>query len=116
MKKITGVIRKSKYKSVKKELSDLGINFFFNSDLNCDCNIPESYTLKGMLFPTLEHVRCSLYVVVPDTLEYQTIQTILQTCYTKDFGDGMIFVSDINESYRIDDQQLGEQALDFNTI
>jgi nitrogen regulatory protein P-II 1 len=49
-------------------------------------------------------------------LEYQTIQTILQTCYTKDFGDGMIFVSDINESYRIDDQQLGEQALDFNTI
>ena len=116
MKKLSGIIRKSKYNSVKKELSKLGITFFFNSDLNCDCNIPESFTLKGMIFPSLEHVRCSFFVVVPDALEDQAIQTILQTCYTKDFGDGMIFVSDVNETYRIDDQQSGVKALEFNTF
>ena len=116
MKKLTGIIRKSKYSAVKKELIKLGITFFFHSDLNCDFNIPNSLSLKGMIFPSSEHVRCSFFVVVPNELEDQAIQTILKTCYTNKPGDGMIFVTDVSESYRIDDQQYGVKALNFNTL
>lgn len=69
-----------------------------------------------MIFPSSEHVRCSFFVVVPNELEDQAIQTILKTCYTNKPGDGMIFVTYVSESYRIDDQQYGVKALNFNTL
>lgn len=114
MKKIHTIIRKSKLKELKKALSEFGVTFFFNSDLNCDCNIPSPFTFKGILYSSGQHLRCSLFFVIQNDLEDRVIQKVLQICYTDEKGDGMIFVSDIGQCYRIDDQQRGVSALNFS--
>ena|SRR5690606_13637232 len=111
MKKIEAIIRKSKYDAVKDALHDVGVNFFSYWDVTGIGNEKQGHVYRGVTYSTSNIQRRHLSIVVNDDFEEATIQAILKSAQTGDVGDGKIFVSHIEESYRIRTGEQGEDAL-----
>ncbi len=112
MKKIEAIIRTSRFDQIHTCVSKLGVKFL------------SFYEIKGMGF---EHARQEVYrgvayeptyiphpkleIVVPDDLAPSVIQCILSEGKTGEVGDGKIFVYEVQEAYRIRNNETGEAAL-----
>lgn len=55
--------------------------------------------------------RTNVEIVVPNDKADAVVQCILKSAHTGKVGDGKIFVSDINEVYRIRNADKGNEAL-----
>ena len=111
MKKIEAIIRKSKFSAVKKALHDVGVNFFSYWDVTGLGNEKKGSVYRGVSYSTSDIQRRYLSIVVNNDFEEITIKTIIESARTGDVGDGKIFVSDINECYRIRTGEKGNQTL-----
>lgn len=111
MKKIEAIIRKSKFSAVKKALHDVGVNFFSYWDVTGLGNEKKGSVYRGVSYSTSDIQRRYLSIVVNNEFEEITIKTIIESARTGDVGDGKIFVSDINECYRIRTGEKGNQTL-----
>lgn len=111
MKKIEAIIRKSKFSDVKKELHGVGVNFFSYWDVTGLGNEKEGHVYRGVTYSTSDIQRRYLSIVVNDDFEDVTIQAILKAGSTGEVGDGKIFVSHIDEVYRIRTSEKGGQTL-----
>ncbi len=111
MKKIEAIIRKSKFRIVKEALHNVGINFFSYWDVTGLGNEKEGHVYRGVAYSTSDIQRRYLSIVVNDDFESATIQAILESASTGEVGDGKIFVSDINECYRIRTGEKGGNTL-----
>ena len=111
MKKIEAIIRKSKYSEVKKALHDVGVNFFSYWDVTGIGNEKEGHVYRGISFSTSDIQRRYLSIVVNDDFESVTINAILKAANTGEVGDGKIFVSHVEECYRIRTGEKGSQTL-----
>ena len=111
MKKIEAIIRKSKFSDVKNALHDVGVNFFSYWDVTGLGNEKEGHVYRGVSYSTSDIQRRYLSIVVNDDFEDITIKAILESASTGDIGDGKIFVSPIEEVYRIRTGEKGGQTL-----
>lgn len=111
MKKIEAIIRKSKYRKVKEALYDVGVTFFTYWDVTGKGNEKEGHVYRGVTYSTSDIQRRILSIVVNDEFEEPTIKAILNSAATGEVGDGKIFVSDIQESYRIRTGEKGSETL-----
>ncbi|MFP4288534.1 MAG: P-II family nitrogen regulator [Bacteroidota bacterium] len=111
MKRIEAIIRKSKFDEVKKALHDSGIDFFSFWEVTGIGKARESRVYRGISYDTGSIERLLLSIVVRDINLDRTIQTILNSAKTGEVGDGKIFVSDIEESYRIRTEEKGDDSL-----
>lgn len=111
MKKIEAIIRKSKFSTVKKALHEVGVNFFTYWDVTGLGNEKEGHVYRGVSYSTSDIQRRYLSIVVNDDFEQITIDTILQAAATGELGDGKIFVSQIDEVYRIRTGEKGGGTL-----
>jgi nitrogen regulatory protein P-II 1 len=111
MKKIEAIIRKSKFSDVKNALHDVGVNFFSYWDVTGLGNEKEGHVYRGVSYSTSDIQRRYLSIVVNDDFEDITIKAILKSASTGDIGDGKIFVSHIEEVYRIRTGEKGGQTL-----
>ncbi|HHZ82125.1 MAG TPA: transcriptional regulator [Flavobacteriales bacterium] len=111
MKKIETIIRKSKFHAVKEALHQVGVNFFSYWDVTGLGNEKTGQVYRGVSYSTGDIQRRHISIVVNDDFEEITIQTILKSAATGEIGDGKIFVSDINESYRIRTGESGQNTL-----
>lgn len=111
MKKIEAIIRKSKFGDVKRALHDVGVNFFSYWDVTGLGNEKEGHVYRGVSYSTSDIQRRYLSIVVNDDFEEATIKAILEAGATGDVGDGKIFVSTIDECYRIRTGEKGGQTL-----
>ncbi|RKS50722.1 nitrogen regulatory protein P-II family [Gillisia mitskevichiae] len=111
MKKIEAIIRKSKFSAVKKALHEKGINFFSYWDVTGLGNEKQGSVYRGVSYSTSDIQRRYLSIVVDDAFEQSTIDAILDAGRTGEVGDGKIFVSDINEAYRIRTGDKGKETL-----
>ena len=111
MKKIEAIIRKSKYSKVKAALHEVGVNFFTYWDVTGQGNEKEGHVYRGVSYSTSDIQRRYLSIVVNDDYEDITIKAILESGATGDVGDGKIFVSHIEEVYRIRTGEKGGQTL-----
>jgi nitrogen regulatory protein P-II 1 len=111
MKKIEAIIRKSKFSDVKNALHDVGVNFFSYWDVTGLGNEKEGHVYRGVSYSTSDIQRRYLSIVVNDDFEDITIKAILESASTGDIGDGKIFVSHIEEVYRIRTGEKGGQTL-----
>ncbi len=66
---------------------------------------------RGVPYSTSDIERRHLSIVVNDDFKERTIKTILEFAKTGQVGDGKIFVSDIEECYRIRTGEKGGQTL-----
>jgi nitrogen regulatory protein P-II 1 len=111
MKKIETIIRKSKFRAVKEALHNVGVNFFSYWDVTGLGNEKEGHVYRGVSYSTSDIQRRHLSIVVNDNYEKKTIDAILKSAATGDVGDGKIFVSDIQECYRIRTGEKGKDTL-----
>ncbi len=111
MKKIEAIIRKSKYNVVKEALHDVGVNFFSYWDVTGLGNEKEGHVYRGVSYSTSDIQRRYLSIVVNDNFAETTIKTIIKSAGTGEVGDGKIFVSDVEQCYRIRTGEKGGETL-----
>lgn len=111
MKKIEAIIRKSKFDDVKKALHEIGVNFFSYWDVTGVGNEKQGHVYRGVAYSTSDIQRRMISVVVSDPFLEKTVKTILKTAYTGSVGDGKIFVSSVEEAYRIRTKEQGTGSL-----
>jgi len=111
MKKIEAIIRKSKFVEVKEALHQIEVNFFSYWDVTGVGNEKEGHVYRGVSYSTSDIQRRFLSIIVSDPFVERTIDVLLKSAYTGMVGDGKIFVSDIQETYRIRTKQTGTDAV-----
>ena len=111
MKKVEAIIRKSKSSGVKKALHEVGVNFFSYWDVTGLGNEKEGHVYRGVSYSTSDIQRRYLSIVVNDDFEEVTIKAILTAASTGEVGDGKIFVSQVDEVYRIRTGEKGGNTL-----
>ncbi|MDB9873705.1 P-II family nitrogen regulator [Flavobacteriaceae bacterium] len=111
MKKVEAIIRKSKFSNVKKALHEVGVNFFSYWDVTGLGNEKEGHVYRGVSYSTSDIQRRYLSIVVNDDFEEVTIKAILTAASTGEVGDGKVFVSQVDEVYRIRTGEKGGNTL-----
>lgn len=111
MKKVEAIIRKSKFDDVRNALHDIEVNFFSYWDVTGIGNQKEGHVYRGVPYSTSDIQRRYLSIVVSDEFLDRTVHAILEAAYTGDVGDGKIFVSDVQEAYRIRTKEKGKPSL-----
>jgi nitrogen regulatory protein P-II 1 len=111
MKKIEAIIRKSKFKEVKEALHSVDVNFFSYWDVTGLGNEQQGHVYRGISYSTAEIQRRYLSIVVNDDFVETTINAILNAGATSKVGDGKIFVSSVEEAYRIRTGEKGGESL-----
>ncbi len=111
MKKIEAIIRKSKFDDVKKALHETEVNFFSYWDVTGVGNEKQGHVYRGVTYSTSDIQRRMLTLVVSDEFLEKTLDVILRTAYTGTVGDGKIFVSPIEDAYRIRTKEKGTDSL-----
>lgn len=107
MKKIEAIIRKSKFDDVKEALHQIEVNFFSYWDVTGVGNEKQGHVYRGISYSTTDIQRRHLSIVVSDDFLEKTVHSILETAYSGNVGDGKIFVSDVQEAYRIRTKEKG---------
>jgi nitrogen regulatory protein P-II 1 len=115
MKKIEAIIRTSKFEEVKQALAEVGIDFFSYWDATGVGNEVKKgeYSYRGTVYDTSYIPRQLLTIVVRDLNVDKTVKAIMSAAKTGVVGDGKIFVSEIEQSYRIRNEESGDESL-FN--
>ena len=113
MKKIEAIIRTSKFIEVRDALREVGIDFFSYWDATGVGNEieKEEHSYRGTVYDTSFIPRQLLTIVVRDVNLEKTVDAILKAAKTGVIGDGKIFVSEIQESYRIRNSEKGDTSL-----
>ncbi len=111
MKKIEAIIRKSKFDEVKEALHQIEVNFFSYWDVTGVGNEKKGHVYRGISYSTTDIQRRYLSIVVSDEFAQKTVETILNTAYSGNVGDGKIFVSDVIEAYRIRTKESGQAGI-----
>jgi nitrogen regulatory protein P-II 1 len=111
MKQIEAIIRKSKFDEVKKALHGIEVNFFSYWDVTGVGNEKQGHVYRGISYSTTDIQRRYLSIVVSDEFLEKTVDTILESAYTGNVGDGKVFVSEIKEAYRIRTKESGQAGI-----
>ncbi|MCP9198374.1 P-II family nitrogen regulator [Gramella sp. GC03-9] len=111
MKKIEAIIRKSEFDETKEALHEIGVTFFSYWDVTGVGNEKVGHVYRGVSYSTSDIQRRYLSIVVNDDFAEKTIQTLLRAAHTGKVGDGKIFVSTIDEAYRIRTRERGSDSL-----
>jgi len=111
MKKIEAIIRRTKFEDVKTALHDIDIDFFtYSETVGVGNERKRKDVLRGSS-DTGNISRLTLSIIVRDINLTKTVDCILDNAYTGEVGDGKIFVSTIEESYRIRTKENRDESL-----
>jgi len=111
MKKIEAIIRRSKFEEVKEALNDIDIQWFSYWDITGAGKEKEDMVVRGQVFESSYIQRRMISIIVRDQNLEKTIKAIMESARTGELGDGKIFVSPVEETYRIRNGQTGPDAL-----
>lgn len=112
MVKIEAIIKPFKLDAVKDALADIGVRGMTITEVR------GFGRQKGHreLFRGSEYVvellpKMKIEVAVPDEMENEVTQVILDAAHTGNIGDGKIFISDLKEVVRIRTRETGPGAV-----
>ena len=111
MKKIEAIIRRSKFEEVQDALHEADIQWFSYWDITGAGKEREDLIVRGQVFESSYIQRRMLSIIVRDQNLDKTLKAIMEAAWTGELGDGKIFVSTIDETYRIRNGQNGCEAL-----
>ncbi|HKJ41923.1 MAG TPA: P-II family nitrogen regulator [Sunxiuqinia sp.] len=111
MKKIEAIIRKTKFDEVNDALHEAGIEFFSFWDVRGVGQTREERAYRGVVYDTSTIERSLLSIIVRDKNVEKTVLAIMKAGRTGEIGDGKIFISSIDESYRIRTGEFGDESL-----
>ena len=111
MKKIEAIIRLTKYDEVRKALADQDITFFSYWDVRGVGTATEGHLYRGTAYDTSIIERRLISIIVRDQNVGKTVEAITKAARTGEIGDGRIFVSDIEDTFRIRTGESGPETL-----
>ncbi|MDG1518410.1 MAG: P-II family nitrogen regulator [Flavobacteriales bacterium] len=111
MKKVEAIIRKSAFDDVKEALLAVEVTFFTYWDVTGVGNEKIGHVYRGVEYSSTDIQRRKISIVVSDEFLERTIKAIMDSASTGKVGDGKIFVSEVNEAYRIRTNERGNSAL-----
>lgn len=111
MKKIEAIIRKSRFEDVKDALAEVGIDFFSFWSVRGVGKARQGRIYRGVKYDTSTIERTKLSIIVRDKNVDKTVKAILKSARTGEIGDGKIFITNIEESYRIRTGEAGDESL-----
>jgi nitrogen regulatory protein P-II 1 len=112
MTKIEAIIQPSRFEAVKEVLTELGIGGMTISDVRGHGRQKgHTETYRGREY-TIDLVpKVKLEMVLPDNMVDSAVDAIIKSAATGKIGDGKIFLSKIEETIRIRNQERGAVAL-----
>ena len=112
MKKIEAIIKPFKLNDVKTALNDIGIQgmtVLEGKGFGRQKGHTEIYRGSEYTVDFLPKVK--IETVLPDALVPQAIQAIIKAAKTGKIGDGKVFISTIDDTYRIRTEERGDSAV-----
>ena len=110
MKKIEAIIRKSKFKEVKRALLKSKVENFTYWLVRNVGEATESRVYRGIEYETSAVERIYLSLLVEGNVN-NIVQVIVNAGLTGEEGDGRIFVTEISEAYRLITKNDKEHAI-----
>jgi nitrogen regulatory protein P-II 1 len=103
MKRIQAIIRTTKFEEVRLALHAIGVEFFTYYDVKgVSFQNDNKGSYRGALINESTSIpRRAIDIVVPEIDAQDVIKVIQKNAATGTTGDGKIYMSDINESFRI---------------
>lgn len=112
MKKIEALIRTSKFEDVHECISALEVKFLtFYEVKGIGLEHAKAQTYRGSTFSPGYIPRTKLEMVVMDNQVEEVVLCILEKAATGKVGDGKIFITNVEQAYRIRNRNIGEEAL-----
>ncbi len=112
MKKIEAVIKPFKLSDVTDALGDIGIKGMHVTEVRgFGRQMGHTEIYRGSEYTPEFVPKILVVLVVPDDQTNQVVETIIKAAKTGKIGDGKVFVSSIEEAYRIRTGETGEDAL-----
>jgi len=112
MKKIEAIIKPFKLEDVKEALTDLGIEGMTVTEVK-GFGRQKGHTeiYRGSEYTVDFLPKIKIESVLPDALAEQAVQAIIKAAKTGKIGDGKVFVSTIDDAYRIRTEEHGDGAV-----
>jgi nitrogen regulatory protein P-II 1 len=112
MTKLEAIIQPSRFEAVKEVLTELGIGGMTITDVRGhgrQKGHTEVYRGREYTVDLLPKIKLEL--VLPENLVDAAVDAILKTASSGNIGDGKIFLSKVEETIRIRNQERGALAL-----
>jgi nitrogen regulatory protein P-II 1 len=112
MKKIEAIIKPFKLNDVKTALNEIGIQGMTVTEVK-GFGRQKGHTeiYRGSEYTIDFLPKIKIETVLPDNLVQQAIQAIIKAAKTSKIGDGKVFVSTIDDAYRIRTEEQGDSAV-----
>ncbi|MDD0823280.1 nitrogen regulatory protein P-II [Mannheimia sp. AT1] len=112
MKKIEAIIKPFKLDDVREALTDVGITGMSITEIK-GFGRQKGHTelYRGAEYAIDFLPKVKIEIVIPDELEEQCIEAIMETAQTGKIGDGKIFVYDVGRVIRIRTGEENEDAV-----
>ena len=112
MKKIQAIIRASKFDLVKEALHERGIDFFsFYEIKGCGHQKGDSMSYRGAVYDVGFITRIKIELIVTEDFMDSAIEAISASAKTGEKGDGLIYVSNLDEVINIRTGLSGTEAI-----
>ena len=112
MKKIEAIIKPFKLNEVKTALNEIGIQGMTVTEVK-GFGRQKGHTeiYRGSEYTVDFLPKIKIESVLPDNLAAQAVQAIIKAAKTGKIGDGKVFVSTIDDAYRIRTEEQGDGAV-----
>jgi nitrogen regulatory protein P-II 1 len=112
MKKIEAIIKPFKLEDVKDALSTLGVEGMTVLEVK-GFGRQKGHTeiYRGSEYTVDFLPKIKIEVVLPDAMASQAVDAIIKAAKTGKIGDGKVFISTVENAYRIRTEETGEQAV-----
>ena len=112
MKKIEAIIKPFKLNDVKAALNEIGIQGMTVTEVK-GFGRQKGHTeiYRGSEYTIDFLPKIKIESVLPDNLAKQAVQAIIKAAKTGKIGDGKVFISTIDDAYRIRTEEQGESAV-----
>ena len=112
MKKIEAIIKPFKLNDVKTALNEIGIQGMTVTEVK-GFGRQKGHTeiYRGSEYTVDFLPKIKIESVLPDNLAVQAVQAIIKAAKTGKIGDGKVFVSTIDDAYRIRTEEQGDTAV-----
>jgi nitrogen regulatory protein P-II 1 len=112
MKKIEAIIKPFKLNDVKTALNEIGIQGMTVVEVK-GFGRQKGHTeiYRGSEYTVDFLPKVKIETVLPDALVPQAVQAIMKAAKTGKIGDGKVFVSPIDDTYRIRTEERGDGAV-----
>ena len=112
MKKIEAIIKPFKLNEVKTALNEIGIQGMTVIEVK-GFGRQKGHTeiYRGSEYTVDFLPKIKIESVLPDNLAAQAVQAIIKAAKTGKIGDGKVFISTIDDAYRIRTEEHGDSAV-----